>query len=85
MNEGLLRGSLSILRRDAMLSVIFTYCSIDDLPIDQSKTYQRLVRFYGQAFADSFTYEEATVVCNHPPPPERDVNGRFIGVIGTAS
>lgn len=39
-----------------MIAVI-EYCQFEDVPKDQSSTYLTLEKFYGEAFANQFTYE----------------------------
>lgn len=39
------------------LIAIIEYCQFEDVPKDLSKTYFSIKQFYGEAFADLFTYE----------------------------
>lgn len=52
------------------VSVEFTCCLFDKLPIDQSSLYQAMVTEFGKAEADRWTYVEEVPVINHPPPDE---------------
>lgn len=37
--------------------LLVRYCLYDNLPIEQSETYQSILKYHGKEFADQFTYE----------------------------
>lgn len=53
---------------------LIDYCQFEDLPIERSKTYQTIKKFYGETYAEQFTYEVEVSLEGEPAGVDRTIS-----------